>query len=104
MFNVTGFGTYSLTGLTPGRQYFFRIKAIDRPLFTDPQFAGDPGVKGNPLDKSGFSPDRMMDATFKADFDAFFATNPELTRRGIGLQPEAFRDFHFTKPATATQP
>lgn len=74
------------------------------PLFADPQFAGDPGVKGNPKDKSGFSPDRMMDATFPADFDAFFATNPELKRRGIGLQPEAFRDFHFTKPTTATQP
>ena len=74
------------------------------PRFVDPQFAGDPGVQGNPQDKSGFSPDRMMDATFKADFDAFFATNPELIRRGIGLQPEAFRDFHFTKPATVTQP
>ena len=27
------------------------------------------------------------------DFDAFFTANPELIRRGIGLQPEAFRDF-----------
>jgi tetratricopeptide (TPR) repeat protein len=29
------------------------------------------------------------------DFELLFATNPELVRRGIGLQPEAFRDFHF---------
>lgn len=27
------------------------------------------------------------------DFDRFFATNPQLIRRGIGLQPEAFGDF-----------
>jgi hypothetical protein len=27
------------------------------------------------------------------DFDGFFATNPELILRGIGLQPEAFSDF-----------
>ena len=29
------------------------------------------------------------------DFNALFATNPEVVKRGIGLQPEAFRDFHF---------
>ncbi|MFN0077983.1 MAG: hypothetical protein ACKVY0_16120 [Prosthecobacter sp.] len=74
------------------------------PLFADPQFAGDPGVKGNPADKSGHGPDRMMDATFKADFDAFFTTNPELIKRGIGLQPEAFKDFHFNQPAAGTRP
>ena len=74
------------------------------PLFADPQFAGDPGVKGNPADKSGHGPDRMMDATFKVDFDAFFTTNPELIKRGIGLQPEAFKDFHFNQPAAGTRP
>jgi len=31
------------------------------------------------------------------DFDGLFATNPEVVLRGIGLQPEAFRDFHFWK-------
>ena len=74
------------------------------PLFADPQFAGDPGVAGNPYDKSGFSPDRMMDASFKADFDTFFSTNPELIKRGIGLQPEAFKEYHFNRAAKATQP
>jgi hypothetical protein len=68
---------------------------ILRPVFADPQFAGDPGVKGNPADKSGFSPDRMMDSSLALDFDSFFAENPELKRRGIGLEPEAFHDFHF---------
>jgi hypothetical protein len=65
------------------------------PIFADPMFAGDPGVKGNAADKSGFSPDRMMDSALKLDFDSFFATNPELVKRGIGLQVEAFSDYHF---------
>ena len=46
----------------------------------------------------------MLDASLKLDFDSFFTTNPELIKRGIGLQPEAFKDFHFNKPAKATQP
>ncbi len=29
------------------------------------------------------------------DFDGLFAANPRIVLRGIGLQPEAFRDFHF---------
>jgi hypothetical protein len=29
------------------------------------------------------------------DFDKFFTTNPELVARGIGLEPEAFDDFHL---------
>jgi len=72
-------------------------KYVIDPTFADPQFAGDPGVKGNPSDKSGFSPDRMMDATFKVDFNSFYSTNPELIRRGIGLDPSAFHDMHFMK-------
>lgn len=70
-------------------------KYISTPLFADPGFAGDPGVKGDPADKSEFSPDRMMEPDLKLDFNSFFATNPELLKRGIGLQPEAFKDFNF---------
>jgi hypothetical protein len=29
------------------------------------------------------------------DFDDFFANNPECVKRGIGLQPEVFKDFKF---------
>ena len=64
-------------------------------IYADPGVAGDPGVKGNPADKTGFAPDRMMETSFKLDFNSFFATNPELIRRGIGLQPESFKDFSF---------
>lgn len=31
------------------------------------------------------------------DFDALFSTDPEVLRRNIGLQPEAFADFHFAQ-------
>ena len=33
------------------------------------------------------------------DFPGLFATNPLVVSRGIGLQPEAFGDFHFWKDA-----
>lgn len=33
------------------------------------------------------------------DFPDFFATNPELIKRGIGLQPKAFQDFKFESKA-----
>ncbi len=65
-------------------------------VVADPGFAGDPGVAGNPDDKSGFSPDRLLNPSLAIDFNSFFATNPELLQRGIGLQPEAFADFHFS--------
>jgi len=32
------------------------------------------------------------------DFSDFFATNPEVVKRDIGLQREAFQDFHFNRP------
>jgi len=31
------------------------------------------------------------------DFDGLFATDPFAVKRGVGLRPEAFRDFHFWK-------
>ena len=31
------------------------------------------------------------------DFPDVFATNPKIVERGIGLQPEAFEDFHFNQ-------
>jgi hypothetical protein len=75
-------------------------KYISEPLFADPLFAGDPGVKGNPADKSGFGPERLMDPALEIDFDSFFATNPEVVARGMGLEREAFADFRFERGAS----
>ena len=61
-------------------------------VYGDPKFAGDP----NPTNTAGFPPDRMMDPGLKLDFNSFFATNPEVVKRGIGLQPEAFKDYNFS--------
>jgi hypothetical protein len=72
-----------------------------RTLFADPAFAGDPGNARNPADKTGFSPERMMDPALALDFNSFFATNPEVIKRGIGLQPEAFKDFSFERKQPA---
>jgi len=55
----------------------------------------DPVILGAVADgKPGFPPDSMPP---DADFDAFFATNPEVVKRGLGLQPEAFKDFKFVQ-------
>lgn len=70
---------------------------IINPLFADPGFAGDPNPsQGNLVMPNGvrvIAPDRMMDARVPLDFNSFFATNPEVIKRGMGLQPEAFREF-----------
>jgi hypothetical protein len=89
----------SLNGNKPASQLSHYIL---EPLFADPLFAGDPGIAGKPADKSGFSPDRMMEPGLKLDFDSFFATNPDLVKRGIGLQREAFKDLLRTPPVRAT--
>ena len=52
-------------------------------------FAANPMMPGTPGRYQGW-----QHASDK-DFDEFFATNPELILRGIGLQPEAFADFHL---------
>ena len=69
---------------------------IIAPVFADPQFAGDPVVAGISTNTAGFPPDRLLNPSFKLDFHSYFATNPELVKRGIGLQPEAFKDFNFS--------
>jgi len=63
---------------------------IHDPVFADPKFPGDPSP-----DTEGFPPDRLMQTSLDLDFSSFFATNPEVVKRGIGLQPAAFRDFGF---------
>jgi hypothetical protein len=51
--------------------------------------AANPMMPGTPGRLQGWQ--RSSDK----DFDEFFTTNPELILRGIGLQPEAFRDFRL---------
>ena len=52
-------------------------------------FAANPMMPGTPGRLQGWQ------QSSDKDFDEFFTTNPELILRGIGLQPEAFSDFHL---------
>ena len=52
-------------------------------------FAANPMMSGTPGRCQGWQ------RTSDKDFDEFFATNPELVLRDIGLQAEAFADFHL---------
>ncbi len=62
-------------------------RSVVRP--TD-SFAANPLLFGGTGTKQGWGP-----GVTNHEFDALFSTSPELIKRGIGLQPEAFRDFHF---------
>ncbi len=61
------------------------------PLVADPVFAGATKLPGGR--EAPFSPDLLMNRELPLDFADFFATNPEVVARKIGLQPEAFHDF-----------
>lgn len=52
---------------------------------------------GNPYE---FAPDWLFNAP-ELDFPDLFTTNADLQERGIGLQPEAFADFHFNRQEDA---
>ncbi len=65
-------------------------------LVADPQFAG---LRGKTA-KSGYQPDAAIQSG-KFDFPDFYSTNPEIVRRGIGLEPARFADFHFQKGKSA---
>ncbi|MFA7158674.1 MAG: right-handed parallel beta-helix repeat-containing protein, partial [Kiritimatiellia bacterium] len=64
-------------------------------------FVANPGFKAtvdmNTADKDGkpvFLVDQLLGKK-DLDFPDLFATDPEVVRRGIGLQPEAFKEFRF---------
>ncbi|KPK43259.1 MAG: hypothetical protein AMK72_13575 [Planctomycetes bacterium SM23_25] len=52
-------------------------------------FAANPMMPGTPGRYQGWQ------QSSDKDFDQFFTTNPELILRGIGLEPDAFRDFRL---------
>ena len=65
-------------------EYRVRVKETDS-LVANPHLPGVAGFRQGWLQ----SPN--------TEFNGLFATNPQVVKRGIGLQPEAFRDFHFWK-------
>lgn len=66
-----------------------------RSLMTNPGFAGLADVTETTADVRDIDPSDRMTEIGATSLDRFFAAHPELVERGIGLQPEAFADFHF---------
>lgn len=77
--------------MTPG-EYFSQF-GDNGSLLGDPRFAGLVDVEFAP---DVFPPDQFMSRP-EIDFPFLFTTHPEWIERGIGLEPEVFRDFHFNK-------
>jgi len=80
-------------------EYKKRVAATDS-IIADPQFAG----LARPHKATPYGPDAFIGNFGPLDFPDFYATNPELIKRGIGLQPEKFRDFHFKSAEPKVQP
>lgn len=76
---------------------------IINPRFVNPRFAGDPGDDGRGQDDHR-GIDRMTHPDAEIDFPSFFVTDPDLVAAGIGLQPDAFKDFHFNVHRHQPQP
>lgn len=72
-----------------------KLAVNDRPLTEyrvrtgSDAMAANPMMPGSPGTMQGWQQSRVD------DFPDCFSMNPELIRRGIGLQPDAFRDFQF---------
>lgn len=63
----------------------------------NPEFLGAADVPAETEDGRPIYPVDRINRTGLIPMNEFFATNPELVERGIGLQPEAFDDFHFNQ-------
>lgn len=67
-------------------------------IFADPQFAGVEALLARGVKPMPFAPEMLTaDPATPLDFNSYFVTNPKLTERRIGLQPEAFADFDFSR-------
>lgn len=68
-------------------------------ILANPEFAAAEGMeKVNDEGEPIYIVDRLISKQ-DLDFPDLFATNPEVVQRDIGLQPEAFEDFHFNQQA-----
>ena len=92
-------------GKGPGRlsiaEYEARVGTTNS-ILTYPRFQIT--VDRDPLDRKGNRIEFLADwlaAQKDLDFPLLFTTHPDLIKRGIGLQPEAFRDFHFSRHESA---
>ena len=62
------------------------------PLFADPGFQGLSSPENRAASLKTYPPDLLMDRNRRADITDYFATNPELISRKVGLIPQDFQD------------
>ena len=74
------------------------LEEYSRRVMPTNSLLADPGFPALAHLTAGEKQNYFMDLLYRAgplDFRDFFATNPEVVKRGIGLQPEAFQSFKF---------
>jgi hypothetical protein len=74
---------------------WFQLKGINDSVAANPGFAAMPMVPTNAAENA-FIPD-LLAGKKDLDFPDLFATDPKAVEKGIGLEPEAFKDFHFNR-------
>lgn len=96
---------YNVPIVYPAQSLITELTYLSLPDFQE-RFAPDSGsivmdprfrvIEGQTLPEAAFPPDELARKR-DLDFSDLFATHPEFVERGIGLQPEAFADFHFNR-------
>ena len=93
---------YTFTNLSQITLFEYQQRlGVTNSIAADPKFKAALEMKPA-IDKAGntvFFADQVLGKK-DLDFPDLFATDPEVARRGIGLQPEAFKDFHFNTNKT----
>ena len=66
-------------------------------ILADPKFAQVIELIEEGEKPRAYPPEMLLRRDVKVDLNSFFATNPELVKRGIGLQPQALADFRLNR-------
>ena len=78
-------------------EYQRRFDPLSGSAVADPRFRATLGMqRTDAKGRKVYVVDRLA-AKKDLDFPDLFVTHPELVKRGVGLRPEAFRDFHFSR-------
>jgi len=91
------FGDYKGTNTRLSVAAYCENGKVSDSIVANPQFAALLTTNTPASTNVVFPVDKLVG--LKLDFSQLFATNPELVRRGIGLVPGDFSDFHFEKIA-----
>jgi len=91
------FDFYKSVGRLKLPEYFAQFGAQES-VEGDPGFVGMEGLKS--VGKSSYPPDQLIQKR-PLDFADFFITNPEMVKKGVGLQKSAFAEFENLKSEEA---